>query len=380
LGPLEKEWAFLRACASPASPREQIVTRLSAGLDWNVLPELAEEHGILGIVAVRLQELSYEHVPLAVREKFQERMKAQSLFTLSMMAELYRIVDDFAQAGIEALLVKGPLISFLAYGDLSVRSFVDLDLLVRDRDILRAFQRMTAMGFNASVPESAVRAGRIPGEYLFKRAGTMRLVELHTERSFRYYPRRMRMEDLYARQRRVPLDGREMPALSIEDELLLNCIHGAKHFWERLIWVADVTALVARHSNIDWARVRQAARDVGAERMLHIGLELGETILGAQLPPEMVAEVAQDAAAKELCHQAARWMPQAGLAPPALHERALFRIGTGGGGAAGAAYLMRLSLSPTEEDWTEGGEELRSWLWDAARRPFRLMRKYGPGG
>jgi hypothetical protein len=31
----------------------------------------------------------------------------------------------------------------------------------------------------------------------------------------------------------------------------------------------------------------------------------------------------------------------------------------------------------TQEDWDQGAEERSSWLWDAARRPFRLFRKYG---
>lgn len=60
-----------------------------------------------------------------------------------------------------------------------------------------------------------------------------------------------------------------------------------------------------------------------------------------------------------------------------LLERAMFRMNMAGGGIAG--YLLRLSLSPTEEDWEKGSEERRSWLWDAVRRPFRLIRKYGHG-
>jgi hypothetical protein len=48
-----------------------------------------------------------------------------------------------------------------------------------------------------------------------------------------------------------------------------------------------------------------------------------------------------------------------------------------GGGLTGAGYLMRLSFSPTQEDWMKGAEERRSWLWDVVRRPFRLFRKYG---
>jgi hypothetical protein len=48
-----------------------------------------------------------------------------------------------------------------------------------------------------------------------------------------------------------------------------------------------------------------------------------------------------------------------------------------GGIFSGPAYLLRLSFSPTEEDWVEGAENKRHWLLDALGRPFRLARKYG---
>ena len=279
-----------------------------------------------------------------------------------------------------SLLVKGPLISLLAYGDPAVRSYVDLDLLVRHDRVLAATQRMMEMGFESDVPLNAIEAGKIPGEYLFKRPGTAQIVELHTERTFRYYPRPMRLEDLFARQRRVPMDGREVPALSLEDEFVLNSIHGAKHFWERLQWVADIAAIVARHPELDWKKARQAAADVGAERMLRVALQLAETVLGQSLPAEMADEVREDATARKLCGQVQVWLPYAGYAPPALKERALFRIRMRGGGLAGAAYLLRLSLSPTEEDWVEGDEERRSWVLDAIQRPWRLLKKYRSDG
>jgi len=349
-------------------------------LRWDVLLELAAEHGVLGLVAARLLEHNYDGVPAVVRERLQTRLRAQHLFTLSMAAELFRVLEDFESASIEALLVKGPLISVLAYGDPAVRSYVDLDLIVRHRDILSATQHMIAMGFAAKVPQSAIQAGKVPGEYVFRRPGTQCVIELHTERTLRYYPRFMPIEDLYARQARVPIDGRDVPVLSLEDELVSNCIHGAKHFWERLIWVADITSMAARHPELDWCKARQAARDVGAECMLRVGLQLGASVFGVQPPPEMARELAQDAAAQRLCRQVLRWLPQAGLAPPTLRERALFRIQMAGGGLTGIQYLFRLSFSPTEEDWVGGAEGRRSWFWDTVRRPLRLLRKYGPRG
>lgn len=366
-------------CASPVASQERIRTLLAGGMDWDVLLELADEHSVQGVVVNRLEEVGFAGVPANAREEMQSRMRAQHLFTLSMTAELFRILQDFSRAKLETILVKGPLISVLAYGDPAVRSYVDVDLLLRHRDIQSATQRMLAMGFDSNVPEAAIRAGKIPGEYLFKRPGTQRIVEIHTERTFRYYPKAMRMEELFARKRQMLLDSREVPALSLEDELVLNCVHGAKHCWERLMWVADVAAVVTRHPEIDWKKARQAAADVFAERMLRVGILLGVELFGLAPPAAMAEDLQRDRTSESLCRQIISWLPYAGYAPPSLKRRAMYRLKMAGGGMTGAAYLMRLSLSPTEEDWEEGTEERRSWLWDALRRPFRLLRKYGSG-
>ena len=378
--PFEREWKFLCACASPLPSSGGNILAPAANLDWDLALELAEEHSVIGVVAERLKESGDAGMPVDAREKLQAMMRTQQLFSLSMAAELFRILDAYGKAGIETILVKGPVVSYLAYGNPAVRSYVDLDLLVRDAAILPACRILTALGFEADVPEAAILAGKIPGEYLFKRAGAQQIVELHTEKTFRYYPRPMRIEDLFARRRRVVLEGREVPALCLEDELVLNCIHGAKHFWERLMWPADIAAIVARHPEIAWERVRQAACDVGAERMVHVGLLLAQSLLGVPVPAEMVAGTHADGTARELVKQVEGWLPTAGYRPPPLYRRAMFRLKMGGGGLSGMAYLMRLSLSPTEEDWAEGREERGSRVWEAIKRPFRLMRKYGQDG
>jgi len=376
----QKEWSFLLACVSPAPPADLLSTRLAVPLDWKVLLSLAGDHGVSGLLALRLQGLNFQSVPPEARENLNARIRAQHLFSLSMTAELFHIIEDFCSATIDTVLVKGPLISLLAYGDPSLRGYGDLDLFVRHAQILAASQRMVALGFHPNVQESAIRAGKIPGEYVFKRPGTQRLVEIHTEHTFRYYPRPMPIDALFARRRALLLDGRSVPALCLEDDLLMHCIHGAKDFWARLMWVADVASLVARHPEIDWERLFQYAREVNAERMLLVGLQLGAVLLAVHLPQSVSARVEKDPVVATLCRQIARWLPAAGYAQPSLPERALYRARMGGGGLAGALYLSRLSLSPTEEDWAEGTPQHRFWLWDALRRPFRLIRKYGQDG
>jgi Uncharacterised nucleotidyltransferase len=370
------EWPLLLECAS-AAPDPIHITELLRKADPAVLLPLAEEHGVTGLLANAVREVPVKTLPLPdLRRNLKERRRAQLFFALAMTAELGQLLDRFAATGIECLVVKGPVLSQLAYGDPGIRQYADLDLLVRHCNIHWATQVLMEAGYEPDVPLSAIAAGKIPGEYLFCRPNSRLLVELHTEHTFRYFPKALPLEDFFARQSRVRLDSQEVPALSLEDEFVLICIHGAKHFWERLMWIADVAALVARHPGLDWARTRATARQVGAERMLHVGLRLAQELLRTSLPPEIARRVQADESAARLAGQIKRWLPLAGFASPGLIERALFRVSMRGGIIAGPAYLMRLSLSPTEEDWVEGAEEKRHWLLDALRRPFRLARKY----
>jgi hypothetical protein len=373
------EWSALLECVSPSLDRQRLAGFLRS-VDWARLLALAEEHGVAGHLTAGLRGLGEDLIPPEIRQALVDRRRAQVVFSLRLTAELFRILDRFTSEGIGALVVKGPVLAVQAYGDPAMRAYGDLDLLVRHRDIRRATELMIAAGYDAAVPLSAIDAGKIPGQYLFSQPHSKLLVELHNDLTLRYFPRRLPLEDFFARQISVPLDAHEAPALSVEDELVLICIHGAKHFWERLMWIADVAALVSRQTGIGWQRVADSAQAVGAERMLHTGLRLASDLLKTRLPDQVLAIVQADAGAARLAEQSGKWLPAAGYAPPGLFERAAFRLRMNGGFLSAPAYLLRLSLSPTEEDWSDTGQAKGHWLPDAVRRPFRLARKYGRRG
>lgn len=371
------EWALLREYVSASrNPTRLTQLQLLSEVDWSRLLLLAEEHGVIGQLAGCLSEWAASVVPSAIQQTLFERRRAQSVLTLALTAELFRLLEIFAAQGISALVIKGPVLAIQAYADPSLRSYGDLDLLVRQSEIRRATEAMMASGYQAAVPLEAIDAGRIPGQYLFAKPDSKLLVELHNDRTLRYFPRPLPIADFFARQINVPLDSREVPAPCLEDELALVCIHGAKHFWERLSWIADVAGLVSRQKNIDWERAAASARAVDAEHLLHTGLRLAADVLRAELPALIAARVQQDSVAAKLAARVLRRLPAAGYAPPGLLERAAFRLRMRGGFFAAPAYLLRLSFSPTEEDWRADGNRSRNRLLDALRRPFRLARKY----
>jgi hypothetical protein len=409
------EWAALKACCTPQRNCEQLCKSVGR-VDWHALLELAEEHGVTQLVATALtgildgqvtgrgkdlpadsseavsalavatpkinSNLDARNASAGWHAPLTEILRAQTFFTLRMSAELFRLEERFAAKGLGMMVVKGPALAVQAYGDAAMRKYGDLDFLVRDQDIAAATLLMMDAGYAAEIPLSTIAAGKIPGQYMFRQATTKLLVELHSNRTMRYYPRPLPLEKLFARQALVNIEGRAIPAPSVEDHLVIICVHGAKHFWEKLLWVADVAALISRSTELRWELAEQSARDVGAQTMLHGGLLLAAEVLQASLPPQVLQRAKADSAARAMTRQVLEWLPQAGEARPdfqrGLLPRALFRMRMRGGATAGVGYFLRLLFSPTEEDWHAEGGASRG-IADTLKRPFRLAKKHGSG-
>jgi Uncharacterised nucleotidyltransferase len=373
--PLSAEWRALLECATPQSDSARLQLFLGAPLAWPAFLALAQAHGTLPLVEFRLRDVDPSLIPPEIRQLLRETLRTQAVFTLSLTAELFRLLNEFDSIGVPVLITKGPALSVRCYGDPGLRQYGDLDLIVRGKDIERVTTVMLGLGYRAKVSPAAIKARKLPGEYVFTKPGTQLLVEFHTEDTFRYYPRAVNVETLLQRSARVPFDGGHASALSLEDELLLICIHGAKHFWQRLMWIADVAAFITRQP-VRWDLAMSIAQNVAAQRMLLLGLRLASNVLKIELPAAVAATVHRDPAVARLAAQIAERLPVPDSEPSGLLGRALFRARTRGGFISGARYLLKLSVSPTEEDWVAGDESKPSGVRDSIARPFRLARKY----
>lgn len=371
------EWKLLLACSSPgceAVTRERVRATVLSALDWPRLLAMAENHGVTPLLARCLGAHCADQVPSIWRERLQEQGRLHLFFVLSLTAELFRLVELFEREDIETAVFKGPALAVQAFGDVALRQYSDLDLFLRHRDVVRACRLMLAHGYETRLPFGKVEAGNVPGQFLFTRSGSPAVVELHTERTMRYIPRRLPVDAVLARRTNVKLDGRDVPAFSFEDTLVLISIHGSKHFWDRLMWIADVASLGCSRS-LDTAAVLLFARELGAVRMLRLGLCLARDLLDASLPEDLAKDAASDGVARSLASRVSRRLP-GNVQSPGVFERAWFRTRMRGGLMDGLPYLLRLMFAPTEEDWgAEGAAPSR--IASVFRRPLRLLRKYG---
>jgi hypothetical protein len=315
-------------------------------------------------------------LPQELRATLQQSRRAYAVFALQLTSELFRLLQCCSEAGVEVLVTKGPALSVRCYGDAGMRQYGDLDLIVRQSDVRRVTELMLHLSYEPRVPLAAIDANKIPGEYIFRNPTAHFFVEFHTERTLRYHPRPIQIEKLFNRRDYIAIDAHQVPAPSLEDELILNAVHGTKHFWERLMWIADVAALSCSSRPPDWDRALDLAREQGTERILYLSLRLASDLLGAPLPKQIMSKVQSDRAVSTLAAQIVNRLATNGASPLGVVQRATFRVRMCGDPVSGVAYLLRLSFSPTEEDWVSGDEDNRNSIVETISRPIRLARKH----
>ena len=374
---------MLVACACKqmdAAQQKHFNGLVAQPLDWTFLLKLANENGLLPLLHKHLTEAATGSIRPDVLEKIAQANRQSALRSLFLTAELLRILDTFRQREIRAIPYKGPVLAQRAFGSSSLRQFEDLDIVTPQRFMPAVYDAMQSLDYRARLPrERFVAEGSraIPGEYVFVHRVNRAMVELHTEWTLRHFPVRPDIEAMARRSTVVPVDGKDVAAFAAEDELLMLAVHGAKDFWSRLIWVADVAEIVKQSPKLNWQKVIAEAKRLKASRMSNLALSLAREILDLTLPPEIVGQMEADATVKRLTRRFVRHPVDGEAIPEGAFQRSLYRIRMVEGLWNGLRYWMRLSTAPAEEDWAMADIPRRFSKSYAFLRPFRLWKKYG---
>ena len=367
-------------CARPgpdADTAAQVEDLVRQDLDCDYLFQLAQRHCVLPLLHRRFEGLADGALRRRLQPKLRQYFRDNAARNLLLAGELVRITRALKSEGIATLAYKGPALALLAYGDLSLRQFIDLDIIVDSRDVNRAREILRDRGFCA--PEFSKSQDdllqRLQHNVALMRADDGLVVELHWRLAARGFAVLPFEQHLWGRATTVSVCGARVETLSPEDLLLALCIHGAKHFWERLSWVCDLAQLVSSHPRLDWPLVFKLAAEAGIERMLSLGLVLAVELLDVPPPPEVMRIVSEDAAAPRLASQVIeRMFDGARFAPLGFHRAISFNLRVRPRWSEKARYCRYL-LAPTDADLTTRRVPARLEFAYYVARPFRLIWK-----
>jgi hypothetical protein len=157
---LRPEDDLLLCCAQTSvdfERAERIRSLLKNGIDWVYLSQLALRHGVMPLLYRSLKAVQPEAVPKGIMDQLQGNFLVNAGRNLFLTEELRNLLHVFEAHGIPGIPFKGPALAASIYGDIALRQFSDLDILIQKQDLLKARDLITSLGYRPRFQLTDVR-------------------------------------------------------------------------------------------------------------------------------------------------------------------------------------------------------------------------------
>src|ERR1051326_4692231 len=271
--------------------------------DWNYPVNTANAHGLTPLLQ---KHLPADLTPINVLSRLKLQSVANTQNVLHLVGKQLKVYRSFKESNIRVAILKGSLLSQMAYGDVALRQAGDIDVLISRADFAAAKIVLEALGYQMtpSLTERQVASHlRSHCEIQFVRDDWFTVVDLHWALAPKNFVFKLDSEEVMSRLQRVAIAGNEIETLATEDLIVYLSMHGAKHLWRALEWITSLGELIRAAEAIDWDVVVARAEQSHATRMLALGLRLIETVSQIEIPILVLKTLDADASAKKLAEQ-----------------------------------------------------------------------------
>lgn len=304
-----RENALLLCCLPGDRQRQLWATQLAdPGLDWTYVLNQANDHGLMPLLYRQLVSLTHANhfVSTLVKTKLEKDFTDRTYFNLGVTLELLKLLRLFQAEGIPVLTFKGPVLAQFIHANLSLRQFIDLDLLVHQAQLPQAIDLLTTEGYIPGVvdltPAQQAYYTRYFHEFTFVHPEKGVQIDLHWELIRQHFSFSPPPELAWENSISVKIGGQNVSTLSRELLVLYLCTHAAKENWSSLNTLYDLTCVINPPAGVNengalhWDWITTHAGQLGTKRMLHLGLYLAHELLGTEVPASILAEIQQDQA------------------------------------------------------------------------------------
>lgn len=207
-------------------------------------------HRVYPLIYTKLKTIEGEVIPSYVIKTLSYEYKRNTIKMLQFSGEMVQISELFTEKKIRLLFLKGPVIAADIYGDISLRTSKDLDILIPSTDIERAEEILYNLGYERE-EEPDYNDWKWRNHHVTYNHPQKNIqLEIH----WRIHPRPKKVpsfNELWERKRVSMLTRCPVYFLGKEDLFLYLVAHGSKHGWFRLRWLADIDLLVRKSFSLE---------------------------------------------------------------------------------------------------------------------------------
>jgi hypothetical protein len=335
--------------------------------DPESLVAAADQHGVLPLFA---RALSLAGIPCEIA---QARAREIAFRNLALAAELVKLIGTLRELGIQALAYKGPTLGQQLYGDVTLRQFRDLDILIAPADVLRTRDALCQLGYQEMEQfSSPLLTKHVSSQCEWQMTGTHSgtIVELHWALFPRYASFDLSVIELNQASVDIEIAGERLKALDFRHLALVLSAHGTKHFWYRLGWLVDFALVLRNYAVHDAEKLLDDAARKGMKRILLISAALADKVLRLRLPEAFESSISADPWARVLADNMQQALCAGGISEDLLSENVLM-LRSRERWSDRVKIVSRLAFTPGPQEWRWVAlPEWAEWLY----RPMRIAR------
>ncbi|HEY3582571.1 MAG TPA: nucleotidyltransferase family protein, partial [Pyrinomonadaceae bacterium] len=251
--------------------------------DWEYLLAAASYHGLVPLLHKHVHASCHDLVPVNVLSRLKQSSLANTQNVLHLLSKQLKVVRLLKESGVRVAVLKGSVLSQMAYGEISLRQAGDIDLLIGLLDFARTRALLESLGYEMTPQLTTTQLDshlKHHCEIQFVRDDWFTVIDLHWELAPKSFVFNLEADEVMSRLQRVTVAGAEIQTLATVDLILYLSMHGAKHLWRALEWISALGELIRTTEAIDWDVVVERAVQSHATRMLGLALRLVERVSG----------------------------------------------------------------------------------------------------
>lgn len=259
-------------------------------INWKLFMNLIGHHRVYPSIYKKLKQLTtdYEWIPKYIYENLHRDYQINTFKMLQLSGEMEIICKLLNKSRIRTIFLKGPVLAADLYGDVSLRTSCDLDILISINDLNKTEELLLLQGY-----EKNDYIQTVLGDWKWRHHHITfihPIKNIKLEIHWRLSPgpsMEPRFLDLWNRRRRSTLTNYPVYLLGKEDLFLFLITHGARHGWSRIRWLEDIDKILRQ--SMDWGQIKNQLHKYQYSKMGGQALILAKLLFHTPMNEQMYA-------------------------------------------------------------------------------------------
>jgi len=292
-----KEQKILLLCSRKSLNHQnklELSKLLQNDVDWEYLIEYASNNRLVPLLYWNLKKYP-DTIPQEIFNNLKNTFHTISRNNLLLLAELIKLTKLFENENLKVIPYKGSVLSILAYKNISLREFGDIDLFIKSNDALKIKNIMLLNGYELFRPINIEDNYymKFEQEYQFINKSNYIIIEIKWKIEGNFFSLPHNFKIIPSKLQQINTNNINISTFSNLDHFLILCIHAAKHDWNRLSWLCDISEFI-NSQEIDWFEILEKSTKMNINKILFINLILSVDLFDLKLPDNILRIIEAD--------------------------------------------------------------------------------------